>query len=177
MFEKNGDLLPPAAGIASKIYKIEKGDDLSPVGRAIVTLPEGASSLKTQHAFEELFNTTVTADNSEEIMIDSSIFDCSDDNEFDINGLLNELDTKKLIMIGDNDFSCVNMDELEVDYVEADIDEGEESGRRLAPSSEPKRFEKKKFLSITIGKNKYKKQNLYIKSRTSIRFSIQTVLC
>ena len=67
-------------------------------------------------------------------------------------------------MIGDNDFSCVNMDELEVDYVEADIDEGEESGRRLAPSSEPKRFENKRFLSITIGKRKYKKQNLYIKS-------------
>lgn len=166
MFEKNGILQPPAAGIASKIYKIEKGDDLSPVGRAIVTLPEGASSFKTQHAFEELFNTTVSADNSEEIMLDSNLFDCSDDNEFDINGLLNELETKKLIMIGDNDFSCVNMDKLEVDYVEADIDEEEkkESGRRLAPSSEPKIFEDKKFLSITIGKRKYKKQNLYIRS-------------
>ena len=71
---------------------------------AIVTLPEGASSFKTQHDFEVLFNATVTADNSEEIMLDSNLFDCSDDNEFDINGLLNELDTKKLIMIGDNDF-------------------------------------------------------------------------
>ncbi len=170
MFEKDGIPQPPAAGISSKIYRIEKGDNLNPVGRAIVTLPEGTEPVTTQYDFEVIFNTTVNADNSEEIVLDSNLFDCSRDNKFDINGLLNYYDTKKLIMVGDNDFSCVNMDELEVDYVEAD-DETTGSGRRLA-ASEPKRFENKRFLSITIGKNKYKKQSLYIKSIISICYSM-----
>ena len=54
MFEKNGILQPPAAGIASKIYKIVKGNDLSPVGRAKFIFSETSSvPVTTSEAFKE----------------------------------------------------------------------------------------------------------------------------
>ena len=174
MFEKNGIPQPPAAGIVSKIYRIEKGEDLSPVGRAKLSAKTLGEKITTTDAFKQVFTEVILKEENqvEELVIDTNVFNCSSvssGERINLNTILKEANTKTLIMDGNNNFDCVNMDELEVDYVETDDDEEgeEETGRRLA-ASEPKRFEKKKFLSITIGKNKYKKQNLYIKGKISI---------
>lgn len=174
MFEKEGLLQPPAAGIASKIYRIEKDSDLSPVKRTKFTLSSNNNQkVSTQQEFEQLYKKIMDDANvnEEEVILDSSLFNCGEE-EINVNHLFNN--TKKIVIVGENDFSCLNMDELEIDYVELDeeeleggLGEGSLSGRRLSPTTpEPKKYDNKKFLSITIGKNKYQQQSLYIRSNS-----------
>jgi len=150
VFEKNGEPKAPIAGLASKMYQIELGEEIKPIQS--ITVPENGDMITDSQSLLDAVNSAGGDVETISLKIHTSRIDCSSLSTIDFS-LFYKL--SNLVFIGD-DLQCIQIMQFNEDttliFINSENDSN--SGRRLQSSS-VKKIEviDKPIGSLIIGNN------------------------
>ena len=106
-FDKDGKATIPFAGIASKIYRIEKESEIVPVSRLVISQENPTQKILSTQDLESLV--AEEKRNMEIIVLDTKLFDCEHTiDQIDVTNVFSSMTSLTLVGPDDVDYSCFN---------------------------------------------------------------------